>query len=163
MSYSFFLPNQRVFNLLYWVLIPLLLLGSSVVHSKPNHPQVSSCGDDLFEPNNIRSRARNLSAELKHEREVSAKVCQGDQDWYTVWLNRGDLVEFVVTSTLEPPPKVTVYAPRKRKPSGIVRRVSPSVRHLRVYAKTSGRYRLHIKPTREAWSAYTLSVNRPVY
>jgi hypothetical protein len=162
-SYSFFPLNPRIFHLRCWVLIPLLMVGSPAVYSKSNHPLVSSCGDDLFEPNNIRSRARNLSVELKHEREISAKVCQGDQDWYTVWLNRGDLVEFVVTSTIEPPPKVMVYAPRKRKPSGIIRRVSPSVRHLRVYAKTSGRYRLHIKPTREAWSAYTLSVNRPVY
>ena len=121
------------------------------------------CGHDSFEPNNHRARARNLSAELKNTREVNAKVCAGDQDWFTIWLNRGELVEFVISSPLETAPLISVFAPRKRKESGILRTSAPSARRLRVYAKTSGRYRLHVRPKRDASARYTLTLHRPSY
>lgn len=122
-----------------------------------------SCGQDLFEPNNLRSRARNLSKELKNNREITASICQGDHDWYTVWLNRGDLVEFTISSAIDKSPKLSVYAPRKRKTSGIIHRISPSMKSLKLYAKKSGRYRLHVAPSHEARSAYTLSYHKPMY
>ena len=121
------------------------------------------CGYDLYEPNNRRSRARNLSAELKGDREISARVCAGDQDWYTVWINRGEMVEFVISSPLEIAPYISIFAPRKRKASGILRTSAPSSRRLRVYAKQSGRYRLHVRPRREAPALYTLSLHRPAH
>ena len=122
-----------------------------------------SCGQDLFEPNDLRSRARNLSKELKNNREITASICQGDHDWYTVWLNRGDLVEFKISSAIDKSPKLSVYAPRKRKASGIIHKISPSMRSLKLYAKKSGRYRLHVAPSHEARSAYTLSYHKPMY
>ena len=119
------------------------------------------CGQDSFEPNDRRSRARNLSAELKNTREISGKVCAGDHDWYTVWINRGELVEFIISSPLETAPNLSVFAPRRRKSSGVIRTSAPSTRRVRVYAKQSGRYRLHISPKREATARYTLSLHRP--
>ena len=153
---------------LYWL---ILCLGLSIFYSRPVFSKSSTetislnikqrCGEDHFEPNDYRSRARNLSSELKHTREISARVCAGDQDWYTVWINRGELVEFVISAPLEAPPLLKVYAPRKRKPSGILRTSAPSMRRLRLYAKKSGRYRIQVMPKRAASSSYILSLHRP--
>ncbi len=123
----------------------------------------TDCGQDRFEPNNYRSRARNLSTELKHDREITAIICDQDHDWYTVWLNKGELVEFTISSALDESPSLSVYAPRKRKAGGILHRVSPSIKKLKVYAKKSGRYRLHVKASRKSRSRYTLSYNKPLY
>lgn len=123
----------------------------------------NDCGRDSFEPNDQRSRARNLSQELNADREINAHICADDQDWYTVWLNRGELVEFIISSAIDKAPKLSVYAPRKRKASGIHHRVSPGTSKLRLYAKQSGRYRLHVKALRSARSDYTLSLHRPSY
>lgn len=126
---------------------------------KPN-PEMR-CGGDLYEPNDRRYKARNISNELNARREVSAQLCAQDRDWYTVWLNRGELVELHVTTSLERPPHIKVFAPRKRKPSGIMRRVSPSHRRVRVYAKSSGRYRVLVSGSEDAQTRYQLSLKRP--
>ena len=119
------------------------------------------CGADQYEPNNTRSRARNLSYDLKDTREITAHLCQKDQDWYTVWLNQGELVEFHVITPLEVPPLIKVFAPRKRKPKGIARRLSPDHRQVRIYANRSGRYRVLINGGREARTQYQLYLRRP--
>ena len=96
--------------------LKLLLLSLAIINIDQSYAERSICGLDRFEPNNLRSKARNVSIELKHAREVNAKVCLGDDDWYTVWLNRGDLVDFIVNTPLAKPPQIAVYPPRKRKP-----------------------------------------------
>lgn len=153
---------------LAWMLIVLILsvYGNHAVLAQKKRSSSGvnkQCGQDLFEPNDLRSRARNLSKELRNNREITAKICRDDNDWYTVWLNRGDLVEFTISSAIDKSPRLSIYAPRKRKASGVMHRVSPSVRTLKVYAKKSGRYRLHVESSREARSAYTLSYNKPLY
>jgi len=123
--------------------------------------QVPACGADQYEPNNLRARARNLSFELKNAREITAHLCRQDQDWYTVWLNQGELVEFHVVTPLETPPQIKVFAPRKRKPKGIARRLSPDHRQLRIYAQRSGRYRILISGGQDARTRYQLYLHRP--
>ena len=119
------------------------------------------CGGDLYEPNDRRYKARNISSELIARREVSAQLCAQDRDWYTVWLNQGELVELHVTTSLERPPHIKVFAPRKRKPSGITRRISPSHRRVRVYAKSSGRYRVLVSGSEDTQTRYQLYLKRP--
>lgn len=164
MSYVNLIPTTKPRG--YWNYLSLLFLisiiaaGMGTIH--PSYAEHSLCGSDHFEPNNSRSKARNVSIELKNEREVNGRVCLGDHDWYTVWLNRGDLVEFTVNSALERPPQISIYAPRKRKPSGIKRTVNPNTRKVSVYAKSSGRYRVHIRPIQEARYSYSLSLHHPL-
>ena len=159
---------------LYTIIMMIIyLLTPSISHAKFKEPhginlnddylKKQRCGQDRFEPNNLRSRARNLTAELKNSREVTAKLCGEDKDWYTVWLNRGELVEFEVYSALDEPPFINVYAPRKRKLSGIIKKLSPSSRILKLYAKKSGRYRIKLFSSRKAQSSYTLTMHRPIY
>ena len=119
------------------------------------------CGRDSYEPNDRRYKARNISNELNTMREVSANLCTHDRDWYTVWLNHGELVELYVTASLETPPSLKVFAPRRRKPSGITRLMSPSQRRVKVYAKKAGRYRILVSGGREAQTRYRLSLKRP--
>ena len=156
MSYLSIIPTVKdyVSRLLF-----IAFLGMQLIMIDQSYADRSFCGTDQFEPNNLRSKARNVSIELKHEREVNARVCQGDHDWYTVWLNRGDLVEFIVNTPLERPPQISVYPPRKRKPSGIRRTVNQGTRKVRLYAKYSGRYRVHIRPIQDARSTYSLSLH----
>ena len=151
------IPSHYSNSLIRFILISTLGVQFYTAHH--SHAKSSLCGVDQFEPNNLRSRARNISVELKSERELSARVCQGDDDWYTVWLNRGDLVEFIVNSPLETPPEMNIYAPRKRKAGGIRHTVNPSTRKVRLYAKHSGRYRVHIRALKETVSRYSLSLH----
>ena len=121
------------------------------------------CGQDQFEPNNRRGRSKNLSIALRDDREVMAMTCGTDEDWYTVWLNRGELVEIHMTTQLDPLPYLRIFGPRKRKPSGIMRKVSPSHTKVKLYAKRSGRYRIFIKGRDEVGSRYHLSLHHPAY
>ena len=141
----------------------LIAISSVIWTSKDAEAKTAvshSCGADAYEPNNRRSRARNLSYELKHDREITAHLCRRDPDWYTVWLNQGELVEFHVTTPLERPPQIKVFAPRKRKPKGIARRLSPEHRQVRVYAQRSGRYRVLISGKYAERTQYQLSLRR---
>ena len=137
------------------------MLNTHTVEAKSQVTSQAPCGEDLYEPNNLRSRARNLSFELKNTREITAHLCRQDQDWYTVWLNQGELVEFHVIASLDVPPQIKVFAPRKRKPKGIARRLSPDHRQLRIYANRSGRYRILISGGRDARTQYQLYLRRP--
>ena len=158
------LNDWFVLKFIYLTFLSLALLYPLDSYSRVNPSNTSStCGIDRFEPNNSRARARNLSTELKDNREISAKLCQEDRDWYTVWLNRGELVEFQVYSPLDTPPKMKIFAPRKRKPSGVLKTLSPSSRALRIYAKKSGRYRLQLLSSREAQTSYILILHRPAH
>lgn len=134
----------------------LLMLDMVNAEKQENDP----CGHDAYEPNNLRAKARNLSQELKDTREVSANLCKNDKDWYTVWLNRGELAEFNVITSLETPPQIKIFAPRKRKPRGISRRITPAHRQVRVYAKQSGRYRILLEKGGEARTRYQLYLRR---
>lgn len=138
-------------------LLSAVTYARSQVDSQVN---ADPCGHDLYEPNNIRSRARNLSQELQGAREVEAHLCRGDQDWYIVWLNRGEIAEFNVVTPLDQPPRLKVFAPRRRKPGGISRRLTPGHRQVRVYAKQSGRYRFLLEGGREARLRYHLYLRR---
>ena len=146
--------------------LALFIVSAQHVYAERAQPARSratgaKCGVDLYEPNNRRYKARNISNELNARREVNAQLCAQDRDWYTVWLNRGELVELHVTTSLELPPHIRVFAPRKRKPSGITRRVSPSHRRVRVYAKSSGHYRVLVSGSESAQTRYRLSMKRP--
>ena len=175
MSYTSHLEQtpQLLYKVIACCVCAILLTNHSICVAKsqaeqdPNLQRFANkdqrCGRDHFEPNDYRSRARNITTELKNHREVSAKLCGHDQDWFTVWLNRGELVEFEVYSALEEPPLMQVYAPRKRKASGIMKQPTPSSRLLKLYVKQSGRYRLKISPKRKAQSRYTLSLHRPAH
>ena len=102
------------------------------------------CGHDYFEPNNQRAKAKNISTQFKHNRVIEAHVCQYDIDWFSFWLDKGQLVEVTLHSTqARLMPAIHVFAPRKRKPSGILRR-NKHEQKLKIYAKRSGRYRLKV-------------------
>jgi len=116
------------------------------------------CATDLFEPNNHRQRARNLTSEFQLGREVGAIACHTDEDWYSFWLNRGQLIELTLHNEgLERLPPVHIYPPRHRKPSGILKRTRRG-QTLKVYAKKSGRYRLRVRGGDEVSTPYSLSL-----
>ena len=141
-------------------IIYVLTLAPSADSKSLNEKILSECGHDSYEPNNFRARARNLSRELQHTREVEANLCHGDKDWYIVWLNRGELAEFNVVTPIDKPPRIKVFAPRKRKPNGISRRLTPGHRQVRIYAKQSGRYRVLLEGGGEARTRYHLYLRR---
>lgn len=123
-------------------------------------PSPKRCGGDSFEPNDARAKARNISTELLGEREVEAQSCTGDEDWYTIWLTRGQLVELRLEGVeVGRWPAMDLYAPRKRTPQG-VRRRGRGVQTLKVYAKRSGRYRLKVRGRGEAPARYRLQLRR---
>ena len=124
-----------------------LTINSTTPHPSHLHPShsIHPCGDDIFEPNNQRHQARNISTMLRTGREISAMICRSDQDWYSFWLNRGQLVEIILQKEdSTSPPTLQVFAPRHRKPSGILRR-KRTAHVLKVYAKRSGRYRIKVE------------------
>lgn len=124
-------------------------------------PLQTRCGRDSFEPNNARAKARNISTELLGQREVEAQTCYGDEDWYTIWLTRGQLVELRLEGAeVGRWPAMDIYAPRKRTPQG-VRRRGRGVQTLKVYAKHSGRYRLKVRGRGDSPTRYRLQL-RPL-
>ena len=120
----------------------------------------SHCGFDHFEPNNQRRKARDISSFLTLGREVNGRICQQDEDWYSVQLTRGDLLE--IKLEVHGPvslPAMRMFAPRKRRPSGIFRRQRKTrSQHLRIYVKQSGRYRIVVKGNRQSQETYTLTM-----
>lgn len=151
---------RRISTCVIFICLQLYISGSLNAEASSHLQRSPSCGADAYEPNDRRARARNLSYELKHAREITAHLCRQDQDWYTVWLNQGELVEFHVTTPLESPPNIKVFAPRKRKPKGITRRLSPDHRQVRVYAQRSGRYRILVSGDQEERTQYQLYLRR---
>lgn len=122
--------------------------------------QNPSCGNDHFEPNDARSKARNISTELLGERQIEANSCRGDEDWYTIWLTQGQLIELRLEGTaVDRWPGISLYAPRKRKPQGIRHR-GKGVQTLKVYAKHSGRYRLKVRGRGDEASRYLIQMRR---
>ena len=125
--------------------------------SAPERP-LEACGADGFEPNNARAKARNVSAALLAERELEGAACRGDEDWFLVWLNRGQLVEVTIAGEgVERWPPLSAFAPRKRTSQGSLRRARGSQR-LKVYARQSGRYRLKVRGRGEERARYHLSL-----
>ena len=116
------------------------------------------CGVDTFEPNDHRPRARNVSAALLAERELEGAACGVDEDWFWVWLNRGQLVELTLSGEgVEGWPPLSAFAPRKRTAQGGVRRATGSQR-IKVYARKSGRYRVKVRGRGEERGRYHLSL-----
>lgn len=113
------------------------------------------CGWDDFEPNDERRRARAVVA------EVAGAGCAGDEDWFSVRLERGQLVEVVVrhhpTARFRPP---EVYAPRARRPRGQVFQAPHQV-GVRLKARRSGVHRVRIRSPEPARAAYVLVVGPP--
>ncbi len=125
--------------------------------SAPERP-LEACGADGFEPNDARAKARNVSAALLAERELEGAACRGDEDWFLVWLNRGQLVEVTIAGEgVERWPPLSAFAPRKRTSQGSLRRARGSQR-LKVYARQSGRYRLKVRGRGEERARYHLSL-----
>jgi hypothetical protein len=159
------LSHLRCTSLLLLLLLTLNSLTLASPHLEPRgveRPQPDAldifCARDLFEPNNHRQRARNLTSEFQLGREVGATACHTDEDWYTFWLNRGQLVELSLHNEgLERLPPVHIYPPRHRKPSGILKRTERG-QTLKVYAKKSGRYRLRVRGGTEVSTPYSLSL-----
>jgi len=138
-------------------------LGSADASPSPSglgEPSRRRCGRDAFEPNDARARARNISTELLGAREVEASSCRGDEDWYTIWLTRGQLVELRLEgSEVGRWPQMDIYAPRKRTPQG-VRRRGEGLQTLKVYAKRSGRYRLKVRGRGDEPTRYRLQLRQ---
>lgn len=156
--------SSRDMMFFQWLMSAFIFLFSSHVggtFSSLCFAQQVECGMDLFEPNNRRARSKNVSTVLRKDREITAHICGEDEDWYTVWLNRGERVEFHLYSELSDPPRLSVFAPRKRRSAGRVRKLSPAHQLLRVHARRSGRYRIWIRSGREARSQYRLALHRP--
>jgi hypothetical protein len=132
---------------------------SDVLNLKTDHSllvHVQHCGQDLFEPNNVRRDAKNISMHFKQGRDVEAHMCRHDVDWFSFWLSQGQLIEITLDSTHESiMPSMSIFAPRKRKASGIVRRRKYQ-KSLKVYAKRSGRYRLKVSSHKNFTERYIL-------
>lgn len=120
------------------------------------------CGWDDYEPNNERPRARKWAlAEHSDQGELAAAVCAGDEDWFSLRLERGQTVEVRVrhhpTARIRAP---EVYAPRARRPRGQVIKVPQGV-GVRVQARRPGTYRVRIRSPERARAAYVLAVGPP--
>lgn len=118
---------------------------------------IPPCGSDLYEPNNQRHQAKHIS-KLHHNRSVHGILCEHDVDWFSVWLNRGQRVEFHLESTdLNDIESFSVFAPRKRTPIGLKTQHS-LYQSLHFQVKESGRYRLKLKGKAISFAHYTLSL-----
>lgn len=164
-------PLSTTLSLLLFGVILCVRLSASWLSLSPHQalaeplgeldaPDHRPCGQDHFEPNDVRGRARNISPSLFGEREVEATSCRGDEDWYTIWLTRGQLVELRLEGDeVGRWPGMDIYAPRKRKPQG-VRRRGHGVQTLKIYAQRSGRYRLKVRGRGEQPARYRLQLRQ---
>ena len=161
-------PLSTALSLLLFGVILCVRLSSSWLSLSPHQalaepldsPEHRPCGQDTFEPNDVRGRARNISPSLLGEREVEASSCRGDEDWYTIWLTRGQLVELRLEGDeVGRWPGINIYAPRKRRPQG-VRHRGHGVQTLKVYAQRSGRYRLNVRGRGDNPARYRIQMRR---
>ncbi len=136
----------------WWILWLAVGLAQPVALERAD---AARCGWDDHEPNDVRRRARAV------EREAAGAVCLGDEDWFSMRLERGQLVEVVVrhhgTARFRPP---EVYAPRARRPRGQVFKAFGRV-GVRLKAKRTGVYRVRIRTPEPVRAAYSLGVGPP--
>lgn len=123
-------------------------------------PSIKRCGQDRFEPNNIRGRARNISPSMYKAQEVEARSCSGDEDWYTIWLDRGQQVELRLEGDeVGRWPGLSVFAPLQRSSLGLRER-SQNVQSIKVRAHLSGRYRVKVRGRGDEPARYYLRMRR---
>ncbi|MEE2644812.1 MAG: hypothetical protein VYD19_07750 [Myxococcota bacterium] len=117
----------------------------------------SRCGHDSFEPNNRRSRAKEMSVHTP----ATGRICGEDVDWYRFSAQRGDQIELELSSWGKGRSEIRLYPPRARRARGRRRRARRGSGNQQIThkARESGVYRVVVRGEGEA-QRYTLKLSK---
>ena len=117
----------------------------------------SRCGHDSFEPNNRRSRAKEMSVHSP----ATGRICGEDVDWYRFSARRGEKIELELSSWGKGHSEIRLYPPRARRARGRRRRARRGSGNqlITLRARESGVYRIVVRGEGEA-QRYTLKLSK---
>lgn len=132
--------------------IMMLWATASLMPATVEAAITAACGADSYEPNNERGKAKSTRG-----KQISARVCRGDADWYYVTPEPGRTLEVVVEHDAAHPVTVDLFPPRSRAAAGETSTEGGrTVVRFPVTAKA--KHRLRIQSADGSTVAYTLDV-----
>ena len=106
---------------------------------------LNDCGFDLFESNQSRGQSKLLKFEDQRDQrevQINAKICGLDEDWFSVALEQGQIIELVIMNTSSARfQSIEVFGPRARK-SMKLQKIKAD---FRFHVRKTGRYKFRIK------------------
>ncbi len=107
--------------------------------------KMNDCGFDLFESNQSRSQSKFLKFEDQRDQreiQIDAKICGLDEDWFSVALEQGQIIELVIMNTSSARfQSIEVFGPRARQ-SMKLQKIKAD---FRFHVRKTGRYKFRIK------------------
>lgn len=106
---------------------------------------INDCGFDLFESNQSRGQSKVLKFEDQRDQreiQIDAKICGLDEDWFSVALEQGQIIELVIMNTSSARfQSIEVFGPRARQ-SMKLQKIKTD---FRFHVRKTGRYKFRIK------------------